>query len=86
MNTIPGYKIAEYGSSGRKFSDDLTLVTGYFNFCVPLKTILEFAEDFNKAILHSKHQLILLCFKDVSQVLKSVITNEKFKLSTLNIK
>ena len=37
---------------------ELMVVTGYFNFCVPLKRILGFAEDFNKVILNS----------DISQV------------------
>lgn len=66
-------------------NDDLTLVNGYFNFCVPLKILLGFAEDFNKIIVNSKHELILLRSKDNKQVLKSSIENEKVKLSILNV-
>lgn len=64
---------------------DLKLVDGYFNFCVPLKLLLGFAEDFNKIIVNSKHELILLRSKDDNQVLKSYLATEKIKLSILNI-
>lgn len=32
----------------------------YFNFCVPLKLLLGFAEDYKKIILNAKHELILI--------------------------
>lgn len=66
-------------------TDDLKLANGYFNFCVPLKLLLGFAEDFNKIIVNSKHELILLRSKDDKQVLKSIISTDKVKLSILNI-
>ena len=47
--------------------------------------LLGFAEDFNKVIVNSKHELILLRSKDDSQVFKSNISSEKCKLSILNI-
>ncbi|XP_046803829.1 uncharacterized protein LOC111687407 [Lucilia cuprina] len=65
--------------------DDLTLVSGYFNFCLPLKLLLGFAEDFNKIIVNSKHELILLRSKDDKQVLKSTVSTENIKLSIQNI-
>lgn len=37
-----------------------TLTDGTFNFCVPLKNILGFAEDYQKVIINSKHELILI--------------------------
>lgn len=64
---------------------DLTLVNGYFNFCLPLKQLLGFAEDYNKIIVNSKHELILLRAKDDQQVFKSTNFTEKIKLSILNI-
>lgn len=64
---------------------DLTLVSGNFNFCVPLKMLLGFAEDFNKIIVNSKHELILLRAKDDSQVCKSITATDRCKLSLLNI-
>ncbi|XP_059221617.1 uncharacterized protein LOC131996180 [Stomoxys calcitrans] len=66
-------------------TDDLTLVSGYFNFCVPLKMLLGFAEDFDKIIVNAKHELILLRSKDDTNVLKSIISSETCKLSILNI-
>lgn len=33
---------------------------GFFNFCVPLKTLLGFAEDYKKIIANAKHELILI--------------------------
>lgn len=37
-----------------------TITQGSFNFCVPLKHLLGFAEDFQKIIINSKHELILI--------------------------
>lgn len=37
-----------------------TLTDGSFNFCIPLKHLLGFAEDFQKIIINSKHELILI--------------------------
>ena len=63
-----------------------SLINGGFNFCVPLKMFLGFAEDFNKVIVNSIHELILLRSKDDSQIItfKSNISSEKCKLSILN--
>lgn len=36
-----------------------------------------FAEDFNKIMVNSKHEFILLRSKDDNQVFKSAIANEK---------
>lgn len=66
-------------------TDDLSLVSGYFNFCIPLKMLLGFAEDFNKMIVNSKHELILLRSKDDKQVFKSNVETERIKLTILNI-
>lgn len=38
----------------------LETTKGYFNFCIPLKTLLGFAEDYKKVIMNAKHELILV--------------------------
>lgn len=46
--------------SGWSHNEAPTLTKGSFNFCVPLKHLLGFAEDFQKIIINSKHELILI--------------------------
>lgn len=46
--------------SGWSHNTAPTLTAGAFNFCVPLKHLLGFAEDFQKIIINSKHELILI--------------------------
>ena len=38
----------------------ITTTDGHFNFCVPLKMLLGFAEDYTKIIIGCKHELILI--------------------------
>lgn len=64
---------------------DLSLVSGHFNFCVPLKMLLGFAEDFTKIIVNSKHELILLRSKDDNKVVKSILATERWKMNISNI-
>uniref|UniRef100_A0A1B0GEK0 Double jelly roll-like domain-containing protein n=1 Tax=Glossina morsitans morsitans TaxID=37546 RepID=A0A1B0GEK0_GLOMM len=66
-------------------NEELTIVSGYFKFCIPLKMLLGFAEDFNKIIVNSKHELILLRSKDDKQTITTTSANEQIKLSILNI-
>uniref|UniRef100_A0A1B0G601 Double jelly roll-like domain-containing protein n=1 Tax=Glossina morsitans morsitans TaxID=37546 RepID=A0A1B0G601_GLOMM len=66
-------------------NEELTIVSAYFNFCIPLKMLLGFAEDFNKIIVNSKHELILLRSKDDKQAITTTLANEQIKLSILNI-
>ncbi|XP_037898413.1 uncharacterized protein LOC119643140, partial [Glossina fuscipes] len=66
-------------------NDELTIVSGYFNFCIPLQMLLGFAEDFNKIIVNSKHELILLRSKDDKQAITTTVADEQIKLSILNI-
>ncbi|XP_037889798.1 uncharacterized protein LOC119637675 [Glossina fuscipes] len=65
--------------------EELTIVSAYFNFCIPLKMLLGFAEDFNKIIVNSKHELILLRSKDDKQAIKTTLANEQIKLNILSI-
>ncbi|XP_071580492.1 uncharacterized protein [Temnothorax nylanderi] len=33
---------------------------GYFNFCVPLNTLLGFCEDYKRVVINARHELILI--------------------------
>uniref|UniRef100_A0A1B0GD75 Double jelly roll-like domain-containing protein n=1 Tax=Glossina morsitans morsitans TaxID=37546 RepID=A0A1B0GD75_GLOMM len=66
-------------------NEELTIVSAYFNFCIPLKMLLGFAEDFNKIIVNSKHELFLLRSKDKKKAITTTLANEQIKLSILNI-
>lgn len=85
LNASESNNLINAGWASTKSKENLTLVSGYFNFCIPLKNLLGFAEDFNKIIVNSKHELILLRAKNDKQVLKSTVTTEKAKLTLLNI-
>lgn len=61
--------------------DDVNLVNGYFNFYVPLKMLLGFAEDYNKIILNAKHELVLLRNKNDEDLVHSSVSTEKGKLT-----
>ncbi|XP_037891516.1 uncharacterized protein LOC119638665 [Glossina fuscipes] len=65
-------------------NDELTIVSDYFNFCIPLNMLLRFTEDFNKTIDNSEHELILLRSKDNKQAITTTLANEQIKLSILN--
>ncbi|XP_065361923.1 uncharacterized protein LOC135955501 [Calliphora vicina] len=65
--------------------DDVDLVNGYFNFYVPLKILLGFAEDYNKIILNGKHELILLRNKNDADLVYSSVSTEKGKMTISNI-
>ncbi|XP_075155659.1 uncharacterized protein LOC142237759 [Haematobia irritans] len=56
-----------------------------FNFYVPLKMLLGFAEDFNKIILHSKHELILHRSSNDSQACYSLDPKENLNLTITNV-
>ena len=40
--------------------EDILVSSGTFNFCVPLKNLLGFAEDYKKIITNARHELILI--------------------------
>jgi len=37
-----------------------TIPEGYFNFCVPLNTLLGFCEDYKRVVVNARHELILI--------------------------
>lgn len=56
-----------------------------FNFCIPLKMLLGFAEDYNKVILNSKHDLIMLRSSSNQNACYSTDSNEKLNVEINNI-
>ncbi|XP_075167575.1 uncharacterized protein LOC142239675 [Haematobia irritans] len=58
---------------------------GSFNFYVPLKLLLGFAEDFNKIVLNCKHDLILLRSSNDHNACFSTKPEEMVKLTIQNI-
>ncbi|XP_065371808.1 uncharacterized protein LOC135963759 [Calliphora vicina] len=56
-----------------------------FNFCVPLNRLLGFAEDFNKVICNSKHDLILLRSSKDTNACYSTDANEEISVSITSI-
>ncbi|XP_058985528.1 uncharacterized protein LOC131805849 [Musca domestica] len=69
--------------AGWKADNDLSV--GYFNFCVPLNRVLGFAEDFDKVICNSKHDLILLRSANDKNVCYSTMDTEEIKLTITNV-
>lgn len=56
-----------------------------FNFYIPLKTLLGFAEDFNKIILNCKHELILLrCKNDIDLLRGTTIDGAKLTITNIS--
>lgn len=64
---------------------DKVLQKDSFNFSIPLKCLLGFAEDFNKILINCKHELILLMSKTMENSFYSDIGAAKFKLTINNI-
>lgn len=59
------------------------LKDGYFNFCVPLKILLGFAEDYKKIIINAKHELILTRSRTDNNAVLSAVDDVKFVISKL---
>jgi len=68
------------GSSGGEIS------TGpHFNFSVPLKHWLGFAEDYKKVLLHCKHELVLMLTKNLCDVFEQTRNEQTFKLEMTSL-
>lgn len=72
-------------NAGWSPSADLDASQSYFNFTVPLKLLLGFADDFNKIIVNSKHELILTRSKNDGNVLFSTNAEETPTLKITNV-
>lgn len=58
--------------------------TGTFNFCLPLKSILGIAEDFQKILINAKHELILIRSRTNDNAYETV-DNEEMDLTLTKI-
>lgn len=47
-------------NAGWKLENRALNAEGSFNYCIPLKNILGFAEDYKKIVVNAKHELILI--------------------------
>lgn len=66
--------------------NNIALENGYFNFCVPLKMLLGFAEDYKKVIVNAKHELILTRSRTDSNAIISAVDDVQFHISKLQWK
>lgn len=63
--------------------NNITLNNGYFNFCIPLKVLLGFAEDYKKIIVNAKHELILTRSRTDNNAITSADDDVVFNISKL---
>lgn len=70
----------------------LTENNGYINFCLPLKQILGFAEDYQNIILNAKHELILIRSRNntnaivgVHDILNIELTKVQWRMPHINV-
>lgn len=65
-STLKGYvsylphNMSRLHLAGWKKESNQQATAGYINFCIPLRSIFGFAEDYHKIIMNMKHELILL--------------------------
>lgn len=59
---------------------------GNFNFCIPLKMLLGFAEDYKKIIVKAKHELILIRSRTDLNAIISSTDDIKFKIGKIQWK
>ncbi|XP_037825201.1 uncharacterized protein LOC119613274 [Lucilia sericata] len=73
------------GNASWSYDKDIDVGEGFFNFYVSLKSLLGFAEDYNKIIMNCKHELILLRTKNDDNIVHSTEAGENRKISIQNI-
>jgi hypothetical protein len=81
LNQLESKKLFNSGWTG---SGDFTSPS-YFEFSLPLKNLLGFAEDFKKVILNCKHELVLLISKNMNEVYETAHGNNNFRMEMLSI-
>lgn len=65
-STLKGYASYQPNNMSRlqiaswKTESNQEATAGYINFCIPLRSIFGFAEDYRKIVMNAKHELILL--------------------------
>lgn len=59
---------------------------GYFDVCIPLAMILGFAEDYQKIIINTKHELIITRSRnDTNAVIQTVLDNGLYELFKIEL-
>jgi len=58
-------------NSGRSSGDEIS-AGPHFNFSVPIKNFLRFAEDYKKVLLKCKHELVLMLTKNLDDVFEQI--------------
>lgn len=59
---------------------------GNFNFCIPLKTLFGFAEDYKNIIINAKHELILMRSRSDVNMFKGTNDRAKFTINKIQWK
>lgn len=70
-------------NAGWSPENNIALNNGYFNFCIPLKLLLGFAEDYKKIIINAKHELILTRARSDENAVISAADDVKFNIIKL---
>lgn len=70
-------------NAGWSPNNNIALDRGVFNFCVPLKMLLGFAEDYKQVIVKAKHELILNRARNDDNAIVSAADEIKFNISKL---
>lgn len=61
-------------------NDSQIITNGHFNYCVPLKSLMGVAEDFNKIFINAKHELILIRSRNDTNAME-IVDAEKMILT-----
>lgn len=72
-------------NAGWSLTETYALVKSHFSCCIPLKMLLGFAEDYNKILLNSKHELILQRSTSDERSYYSTNATDQLKLTILDI-
>jgi len=85
-NCISLYNLQSQNQLNTAWSSKDEISTGrHFNFSVPLKNLLGFAEDSKKVLLKCKHELVLMLNTNLGDVFEQSRNEHTFKLEMTNI-
>lgn len=78
--------------AGWKKESNQQATSGYINFCIPLRSIFGFAEDYRNIVMNAKHELILLrsrsdlnCFVGANDVSKIQINRIQWRIPHISV-
>lgn len=70
-------------NAGWSPKSNIIIADGLFNYCIPLKMLLGFAEDYKKIIMNARHDLILIRARSDNNVIKSSAVDFKLGIHKL---